>query len=84
MTPNDQPGPEHIPPEPLPGQNGEQEPDGRIPEELRGWIQEIFPEEEVLRSLEEVNPEECRELAEFLDLPELERAAANEQAQRKR
>jgi len=56
--------------------------DGRIPPELREWVQMCFPADEVLRALDEVNPEECLELEEFLDLEELDREVAAEQAKR--
>jgi hypothetical protein len=58
--------------------------DGRIPPELRQWILERFPEKDVLRSLDELNEQECLELSQFLDLGELERVVASEQAQRQR
>jgi hypothetical protein len=58
--------------------------DGRIPDELRQWVYEQFPEEDVLRSLDELNEQECLELSQFLDLAELDRAVASEQAQRQR
>jgi hypothetical protein len=58
--------------------------DGRIPGELRAWVGEQFPADDVLRSLNEVNAQECLELSEFLDLNDLERAVASEQAQRQR
>ena len=66
---------------PLP-QDGAELRDGRIPVELREWVEKSFPPDEVLRSLDEVNREECLELQQFLDLEELEREVAAEQAKR--
>ena len=56
--------------------------DGRIPAELRRWVAKEFPANGLLRSLDEVKPDECLELSEFLDLKGLERAVASEQASR--
>lgn len=58
--------------------------DGRIPAGLRAWVGEQFPADDLLRSLDELNAQECLGLTEFLDLNELERAVAGEQAQRQR
>jgi len=58
--------------------------DGRIPAELREWVLEQFPDEELLHSLDMINEQECLELSEFLDLSQLERMVASEQAQRQR
>jgi hypothetical protein len=58
--------------------------DGRIPPHLREWILARFPADELERSLEELNEEDLLELHEFLDLDELEREAASEQANRQR
>jgi hypothetical protein len=57
--------------------------DGRIPDELRDWVNQCFPDEDVLRSLDEVKPEDCLQLSEFIDLDELDRAVAQEQASRR-
>jgi len=57
---------------------------GRIPDELRAWVREGFPENDLLQSLDELNEQACLELSEFLDLNELERVVASEQAERKR
>jgi len=58
--------------------------DGRIPAGLRRWVGKQFPADDLLRSLDEVSPRQCLELSEFLDLNDLERAVASEQAQRQR
>jgi hypothetical protein len=75
---------------PLPGNGSPSQPvpevgfgDGRIPPELREWVFAQATDEELLRSMEEVNPQDCLELSEFLDLDELDRAVASELAQRK-
>lgn len=76
-----------------PGRNGEEAlnpgpvdglGDGRLPAELRSWVLEQFPEDQVLRSLNELNGQECPELSGFLDLTELERAVTSEKASRQR
>ncbi len=66
---------------PPPGKQAEPG-DGRIPPELREWVQKCFPADEVLKALDKVNLEECLELEEFLDLEELDREIAAEQAKR--
>src|SRR3954454_24289273 len=57
---------------------------GRLPAELRAWVLEQVPEDHLLRSLDELNGQECLELSQFLDFNELERAVASEQARRQR
>jgi hypothetical protein len=59
-------------------------PDGCIPAELRDWLYRQFPENDLLRSLDDLNEQECRQLSEFLNLSELERMVASERAQRQR
>jgi hypothetical protein len=73
-----------APKTPLASDAAPAEGDGCIPDELRDWFNEAFPEEEVLRSLNELNEQECRELGDFIDLNELEEAVSREQAQRQR
>jgi hypothetical protein len=58
--------------------------DGRIPPHLREWILAQFPDDELDRSLEELDETKCLELAEFLDLEYWEQEAAREQAKHKR
>ncbi len=43
---------------------------GRIPPELREWVEKQYPKEKILKALDEVIDEECLELEEFLDLKE--------------
>lgn len=58
--------------------------DGHIPADLRDWMNEKYPAADLLQSLDEVDTDKCRELAEFLDLEELSRAVTREQSDRQR